>query len=202
MTLEDVSAVAVAGDEHEACAHARRMMAALGFPLHEPGMADTPARLVKALRELAAGMREDPGRHLEITFPPESSDPGLIAVTNVPFISLCEHHLLPFTGTMTVAYAPAPGAPIVGLSKLARMAQGFAARPQVQERLGEQIVDALHSRLESLGAACHLSAEHFCMTLRGIRAAGAKMATLHLKGVFRTEPVMRENFFHLHSSGA
>ncbi|AQZ62363.1 GTP cyclohydrolase I type 1 [[Actinomadura] parvosata subsp. kistnae] len=178
MTLEDAAAMAVAvpeeagaADEYEACEHARRMMAALGFPLHEPGMVGTPARLVNALRELTGGLREDPGRHLEVTFPPESNDPGLIAVTNVPFISLCEHHLLPFTGAMTVAYVPAPGAPIVGLSKLARMAQGFAAMPQVQEHLGEQIAETLHTKLESL------------------------------KGVFRTEPAMRENFFRLHSSG-
>jgi GTP cyclohydrolase I len=182
----------------QASMHARRMMAALGLPLDAPGLADTPARLVAALRELTAGMREDPGRHLEVTFPPEAAKPGIIAVTDMPFISLCEHHLLPFVGSMTVAYLPAPGAPIVGLSKLTRMAQGFAARPQVQERLGEQIVESLSTRANCLGAACQVTAEHFCMTLRGVKAAGARMTTVHLKGAFDQDPLIRDGFLRLH----
>ncbi|NJP93889.1 GTP cyclohydrolase I [Nonomuraea sp. FMUSA5-5] len=191
MTIEKAAAI------DQAPAHARRLMAALGLPLDAPGLADTPARLVSALYELTAGMREDPGRHLEVTFPAESAQSGVIAVTDLPFISLCEHHLLPFTGSMTVAYLPSPGAPIVGLSKLARMAQGFAARPQVQERLGEQIVESLCARLDCMGAACQVVAEHSCMTLRGVRAAGAKMTTLHLKGVFERDTLARRDFMGL-----
>ncbi|MGW4793766.1 GTP cyclohydrolase I [Nonomuraea sp. MG754425] len=201
MTVEDLpEEVVSAVVADQASLHARRMMAALGLPLDTPGLADTPARLVAALRELTAGLREDPGRHLEVTFPPEAAKPGIIAVTDMPFISLCEHHLLPFVGTMTVAYLPAPGAPIVGLSKLARMAQGFAARPQVQERLGEQIVESLSTRADCLGAACHVTAEHFCMTLRGVKAAGARMTTLHLKGAFDHDPVIRDGFLRLHQT--
>lgn len=193
--VPEVIAPAIIADQ--APVHARRMMAALDLPLDTPGLAGTPARLVAALRELTAGMREDPGRHLEVTFPPETDKPGIIAVTNMPFISLCEHHLLPFIGNMTVAYLPSPGAPIVGLSKLARMAQGFAARPQVQERLGEQIVESLSTRVDCLGAACQVTAEHFCMTLRGVKAAGARMTTLHVKGAFERDPLVREEFLRL-----
>ncbi|MEQ4725073.1 GTP cyclohydrolase I [Nonomuraea sp. B19D2] len=199
MTVEKLpEAAAPAVNGSQAPEHARRMMEALGLPLDTPGLAGTPTRLVAALRELTTGIWEDPGRHLEVTFPAEAPNPGIIAVTNMPFISLCEHHLLPFTGSMTVAYLPSPGAPIVGLSKLARMAQGFAARPQVQERLGEQIVESLASRVDCQGAACHVAAEHFCMTLRGVKASGAKMTTLHLKGVFERDPHIREDFLRLH----
>lgn len=202
MMAQDDAPEMVARDDvtDQASLHARRMMAALDLPLDTPGLAGTPARLIAALRELTAGTREDPGRHLEVTFPPEADKPGIIAVTNLPFISLCEHHLLPFVGSMTVAYLPSPGAPIVGLSKLARMAQGFAARPQVQERLGEQIAETLHTRVDCLGAACQVAAEHFCMTLRGIKAAGARMTTVHLKGAFERDPLVREEFLRLRGS--
>ncbi|MDA0564174.1 GTP cyclohydrolase I [Streptomonospora sp. S1-112] len=194
--LSDVSAL-IDAEDTEAQEHARRMMAALGLPVTESGMADTPRRLVRALREFTAGMHEDPARHLRVTFPPEAEEPGIIAVTAVPFVSVCEHHLLPFTGRANVAYVPALKAPIVGLSKLARLVRGYAARPQVQERLGEQVVEALCTRLDSVGAACRISAEHSCMTLRGARAEGAQMATLHLRGVFQTDPVMRDAFLGL-----
>ncbi|WP_185069084.1 GTP cyclohydrolase I [Nonomuraea jabiensis] len=197
-TLEVVPEVEHLDDD--AYVHAHRMMTALGFPLDHPGMASTPGRLVAALRELTYGMHEDPAQHLEVNFPPEASEPGIIAITDVPFISLCEHHLLPFVGHMTVAYMPAPGAPIIGLSKLARMAQGYAARPQVQERLGEQIADSLFSRVDSLGSACSVTGEHLCMTIRGAKAVGAKMTTLHLKGVFKTETAVRESFLDLRRS--
>ncbi|RJL35803.1 GTP cyclohydrolase I [Bailinhaonella thermotolerans] len=179
--------------------HARGLMDALGFPVDSPGMAGTARRLVQALDELTSGMHEDPGRHLLVTFPPEAEKQGMIAVTDIPFISVCEHHLLPFTGTADVAYVPAPGAPVVGLSKLARLVQGYAARPQLQERLGEQIVSAIADRLETSGAACRLRAEHACLTLRGARAAGARMVTIHVKGVFETDAEARAEFVELSS---
>ncbi|GAA2628441.1 GTP cyclohydrolase I [Actinomadura fulvescens] len=199
MTVDELndSRPALTAVQREASLHARRLMTTLGFPVGDPGMTDTPARLVRAWCELSHGMHLDPGRHLAVTFPPESPDPGLIAVTDVPFVSLCEHHLLPFTGTANVAYLPAPGASIVGLSKLARLVQEYAARPQVQERLGEQIVHALVSRLDCDGAACAITAEHSCMTLRGARSTGAQMETLHLKGAFQADPQLRENFLGL-----
>jgi len=109
----------------------------------------------------------------------------------------CEHHLLPFTGTATIGYLPEPGARIVGLSKLARVTQEYAARPQVQERLGDQIVTAITSNLDTLGAGCILRAVHTCMTLRGARAAGAAMVTSHLTGRFRTDKAARDEFMIL-----
>jgi len=109
----------------------------------------------------------------------------------------CEHHLLPFTGTATIGYLPEPGARIVGLSKLARVTQEYAARPQVQERLGDQIVTAITSNLDTLGAGCVLRAVHTCMTLRGARAAGAAMVTSHLTGRFRTDKAARDEFMVL-----
>ena len=109
----------------------------------------------------------------------------------------CEHHLLPFTGTATIGYLPEPGARIVGLSKLARVTQEYAARPQVQERLGDQIVTAITSNLDTLGAGCVLRAVHTCMTLRGARAAGAEMVTSHLTGRFRTDKAARDEFMVL-----
>ena len=198
MTVHDHLADAAA---HPATIHARAMLAKLGIPCNNDSTEATPARFVKALMELTEGARLDPARHLQVTFAPTSDDPGMIIATGVPFTSLCEHHLLPFTGTATVGYLPAKGARIVGLSKLARVAQEFAARPQVQERLGDEIVTALATHLETLGAACVLRATHSCMTLRGARATGAGMVTSHLRGVFRDKPEVRAEFLQLAASG-
>ncbi len=184
-------------EDHPATAHARVMLDLLGIDVSRADTAATPARFVKALLELTSGARLDPARHLRVTFEPGSPDPGIIIVRDVPFISLCEHHLLAFTGTATVGYLPAPGARIVGLSKLARLVQELAARPQVQERLGDQVVSAITGNLETAGAACVLEASHSCMTLRGARAVGASMVTSHLRGVFRESPAARAEFLQL-----
>jgi GTP cyclohydrolase I len=154
--------VAHAGAIH----HARAMLAELGIPCDDESTADTPARLVMALRDLTWGMRDDPARHLARTFPFESHDAGMIAVPGIEFVSVCEHHILPFTGTATVAYIPTPGARIVGLSKLPRLVLGYAARPQMQEHLGRQIVDTITYRLDTVGAAVSIRSVHTCMTLR------------------------------------
>jgi GTP cyclohydrolase I len=175
---------------------ARALLESLGLPETE-ATKDTPRRLVAALVELTAGLRTDPDRHLLVTFPPESPDPGMILVAGVPFVSLCEHHMLPFTGTATVAYLPAPGARIVGLSKLARVVSEYAARPQIQERLGDQIVRAITGNLDTLGAACMIRAAHSCLTLRGAKAVGAEMVTSHLAGRFRDDPSARGEFLAL-----
>src|SRR5205807_5162993 len=111
-----------------------------------------------ALAELTSGLALDPARHLAVTFPPPSDDPPMVVVPGIPIVSVCEHHMLPFTGTATVAYLPAGR--IVGLSKLARVAQEYAARPQVQERLGDQIVVTIDRHLDTLGAACQIRAVH------------------------------------------
>lgn len=176
--------------------HARALIEALDIPETE-STKDTPRRLVAALAEMTAGLHVDPARHLAVTFPPESPDPGMIVVTGISFCSVCEHHMLPFTGTATVGYLPAPRARIVGLSKLARLVTDFAARPQIQERLGDQITTALTGNLDTLGAACLIRASHTCMTLRGARSANSTMVTSHLAGRFRDDPTVRGEFLTL-----
>lgn len=190
LTLDDAR-------DHPATVHARAMLAALGMSCDDDETSATPARFVRAMLELTEGARLDPDRHLQVRFPAPSGDPGLIVTTGVPFTSLCEHHLLPFTGTAAIGYLPEPGSEIVGLSKLARVAQEYAARPQVQERLGDQIVAAVTGNLRTIGAACVLRAEHSCMVLRGARATGAVMVTSHLRGAFRDDPAARTEFLQL-----
>jgi GTP cyclohydrolase IA len=186
-------------ETHPATMYARAMLQALGIDCTSPDTRDTPARLVGALTELTAGMRLDPDRHLAVTFDPPSADPPMVVVPGIPLVSLCEHHLLPWTGTATVAYLPAGR--IVGLSKLARVAQEYAARPQVQERLGDQITAAIDKHLDTRGAACMIRAAHSCMTLRGARATGAMMVTSHLTGMFRDDPAVRSEFLNLAAGG-
>lgn len=176
--------------------HARALLTALDVPETE-STKNTPLRWVSALAEMTRGMGMDPDRHLLVTFPPEGDDPGMIVVRHVPFTSLCEHHMLPFTGTATVGYLPAPGARIVGLSKLARVVQEYGARPQVQERLGWQVINAITTNLDTTGAACVIKAMHSCLTLRGACATGAEMLTSHLVGTFRDVPTARAEFMSL-----
>ncbi|MEV7781364.1 GTP cyclohydrolase I [Kitasatospora sp. NPDC088351] len=175
----------------QATAHARAMLTSLGIDCDSASTRRTPYRFVKALAEMTDGLRQDPTRHLKVQFPAESVNQGIIAAVDVPFVAVCEHHVLPFLGRATVAYLPAPGAHIVGLSKLARVLQEYAARPQVQERLGEQVVEALSKHLTSLGAACLIRSEHACLTLRGAEAHGAVMVTSHLSGEFTTDQGLR-----------
>ena len=185
--------------EHMAIVHATSMMQALGIDLDSDETRNTPARFVRAMLELTAGASLDPGRHLQVTFPPPSGDPGMVLVPGIPFTSICEHHMMPFNGTATVAYLPAGR--IVGLSKLARLVQEYAARPQVQEQLGDQVVAAITRRLDTRGAACILRATHSCMTLRGAKAAGALMVTSHLTGAFRDDAAARSEFLSLATTG-
>lgn len=172
-----------------AAGHARYMLDALGLA----GDEGTALRLVRALDELAAGRDVDPDRHLRTQFEGVSDDPGLVVVTDIPITSLCEHHMLPFTGSATVAYLPRAGQPIVGLSKLARMVTEYAARPQLQERLTTQIATAL-TRLPVDGAAAAVRGTHTCMALRGSRTGlAAQMVTVEHRGVLRESP-WREQF--------
>lgn len=137
---------------------------------HDEGdhTANTPHRVAEAWAEILAGYDQDPAEHLRTTFtaPP---NPGLVIVRNVRIQSTCAHHLLPITGTATIAYRPQPGQKVVGLSKLTRLAEGYARRLQVQERITNQIVTALHKELNPAWAACAITADHGCMTLRGVR---------------------------------
>lgn len=171
----------------------RAWLAGLGLDPDDANLTDTPARVLRAWAELTDGYARDPAAILARTFPVDRSH-GMIAVTDVPFTSICEHHLMPFTGTATIAYLPAGGAPVVGLSKLPRLLDAYAHRLQVQERLTWQITDALDSHLDTDGSACVIRAEHGCMTQRGVRKAGASMVTTSYTGRFDTDPDARAQF--------
>lgn len=155
---------------------------------------DTPRRLVSALAELTSSNRDgfNPKTVLARQFAPPGDVPQMIVVENITFTSVCEHHFLPFTGRATVAYLPSPGAKVVGLSKIPRLVEGFAAQPQMQERLGHLVVEAISKNLDVQGAGCTIRGEHTCMTLRGARARGASMLTNHLNGCFFDNPVRAE----------
>lgn len=173
---------------------AERFLAGLGVDITSEDMTRTPHRFAAALAELTAGLRTpfDAGAVLGRTFAPPPGVPVMIFLRRIPFTSVCEHHLLPFAGHATVAYLPADGARVAGISKLARLVAGYAAAPQMQERLGQQVVDAIGKHLDVQGAACLIEATHTCLTLRGPRAEGATMLTSHLTGKFFDGPVRGE----------
>jgi GTP cyclohydrolase IA len=165
-------------------------LSALGIDVDREEMRDTPARMARAYAELFSA------RPLRLTtFPNDAGYDELVLARAIPFRTVCEHHLLPFSGVAHVGYLP--GDRIVGLSKLARLVEHFAARPQVQERLTKQVADCLAARLRAPGVGVLLEAEHTCMTLRGVRAHGAKTVTSALLGTLRADPRSRAEFFAL-----
>lgn len=157
------------------------LLGAFGVPIddHTEG---TPLRSAKAWAAVLSGYTENPADHLDVTFS-APDDPGLVMVAGVQLQSMCAHHLLPFSGTATVAYRPSPGDPVVGLSKLARVVQGYARRLQVQERIGADTVDALMTKLRPSGAVVLITAAHDCMRLRGAREPHAATTTIASKGL-------------------
>jgi GTP cyclohydrolase I len=181
--------------EHDAQLAVATLLRYLGEDPERPGLADTPARVVRALAELTEGYQAEPADLLARVFPDEYDE--LVVVTGIDFTSLCEHHLLAFTGTATVAYLPAPGQGVVGLSKLARLVECYARRLQVQERLTTQIADAMNEHLQPLGVGVVLRARHSCMGCRGVRKPRATMVTSALRGALRDQPETRAEFLAL-----
>ena len=167
----------------------RELLAAIGEDPNREGLVGTPDRGARACEELFGGIGQDPAAHLRKQFHEESGG-GIVVVRDIPFHSMCEHHLLPFVGVAHVAYLPREGR-ITGLSKIARCVAGFAARPQVQERLTAQVADAMVAELEPEGVLVVMEAEHTCMTMRGIRAAGAKTTTIATRGAFDADASLR-----------
>ena len=167
----------------------RELLAAIGEDPSREGLVGTPDRVARACEELFGGIGQDPAAHLRKQFHEESGG-GIVVVRDIPFHSMCEHHLLPFVGVAHVAYLPREGR-ITGLSKIARCVAGFAARPQVQERLTAQVADAMVAELEPEGVLVVMEAEHTCMTMRGIRAAGAKTTTIAARGAFDADASLR-----------
>jgi GTP cyclohydrolase IA len=164
----------------------------IGEDVDRSGLLDTPSRYVKALKELTAGYEEDPVAILSTQF--EEPCDQMVVVTGVGFTSLCEHHILPFTGKAAVAYIP--GKKVVGLSKLARVVQTYAKRLQVQERLTREIAEAIDVALEPIGVGVVITATHQCMAIRGVKNEAA-MTTSQLIGAMRDQPETRAEFLAL-----
>jgi GTP cyclohydrolase I len=169
---------------------AAEFLRALGLPTDRPGLANTPRRMARAYAELLTPREFD-----LTTFPNEDGYDELVLVRDIPLTSVCEHHLLPFLGRAHVGYLP--GDRILGLSKLARLVELHARGPQVQERLTKQIADWLDSRLRPGGVGVVIEAEHMCMTLRGVQAAGARTVTSTLLGTLRNDARSRAEFLNL-----
>lgn len=159
----------------------REILLAVGEDPDREGLRDTPARVARMYAEMFSGLREDPRVHLRKTFPQQYNE--IVLVKDVTFASMCEHHLLPFTGKAHVAYLPL--GKIVGLSKLARVVESLSRQPQVQERMTEQLADLLMEELQPRGVAVIIEASHSCMTIRGIRKPGSVCTTSAMRGVFR-----------------
>jgi len=167
----------------------RELLIAVGEDPDREGLLETPARVARAYSELLAGYAEDPGDHLERQF--EVDHDEMVIVKDIPFSSLCEHHLLPFIGRAHVCYIPGASGRVCGLSKLARLVAGYAHRLQVQERLTVQIADDLMSRLNASGAMVVVTAEHLCMTVRGVRVPGSVTTTSAVRGLFKQQASTR-----------
>jgi GTP cyclohydrolase I len=173
----------------------RELLAAIGEDPDREGLLGTPDRVARACEEIFGGMQEDPSLHLMTQFH-EPGNENMVIVRDIPFNSMCEHHLLPFTGTAHVCYLPHDGR-ITGLSKIARCVSGYAHRPQLQERLTQQIADAFDLRLNPRGVLVVLKAEHTCMNMRGIRAVGSQTVTSAVRGWFATDLKAREEALKL-----
>lgn len=171
----------------------REILLAIGEDPDREGLLRTPNRVARAYGELTAGLNEDPRVHLRTVFNERYDE--VVLLRDITFHSLCEHHLLPFVGKAHVAYLP--DGKVVGLSKLARLVEGYARRPQVQERLTTQIADALMEELNPQGAACVIEATHTCMTIRGAKKPGSIMVTSALRGVFKDNPPSRHEVLSL-----
>ena len=175
----------------------RNMLAAIGEDPSREGLAGTPQRVARMYGELFNGMSKDPARHLAVHFTEQYDE--MVVLRDISFYSMCEHHLLPFMGRDNVAYLPR--GKVVGLSKIARVVEEFARRPQVQERLTTQIADLLMDRLDARGVGVIIEAEHTCMTIRGIRKPGSMMVTSAMRGLFKSNIATRNEAINLLTGG-
>ncbi len=167
----------------------REILFAIGEDPDRDGLVRTPRRVAEMYAEIFSGLRENPAQHLIVTF--EANHDEMVMVRDIPMYSLCEHHLAPFHGRAHVAYIPGSDGRITGLSKLARLVDGFAKRPQVQERLTTQIADAIVEVLQPRGAFVMIEAEHLCMSMRGVRKPGSLTLTSAVRGLFKDNAATR-----------
>lgn len=175
----------------------RVILDAVGEDPDREGLQETPARVARMYAEMFAGLHSDPGRHLAKVFTEEYDE--IVLVRDISFCSMCEHHLLPFTGTAHIAYLP--HGKVVGLSKLARVVEELSRRPQVQERLTHTIADLVEERLAARGVAVVCEATHSCMTVRGVRKPGSLCVTSAMRGMFREDPKSRAEVLGLINRG-
>jgi len=171
----------------------REILLAVGEDLEREGLKDTPKRVAKMYAELLAGMKEDPKQHMAKVFTEKYNE--IVLLRDIPFYSICEHHLMPFIGKAHIAYMP--DGKVLGVSKLARLVDCYARRLQLQERLASQIADLLMDTLIAKGVAVVLEASHSCMTIRGIKKPGSMMVTSALRGLFLSDPRSRSEVLSL-----
>ena len=167
----------------------RELLIAIGEDPERSGLVRTPERVARAYAEMFAGLFVDPDEVLQTTF--DENHDELVLVKDIPLYSICEHHLVPWHGTAAVGYIPGTDGRITGLSKLARVVDLYAKRPQVQERLTSQVADAVMRRLEPQGVIVVVEAEHLCMAMRGVRKPGSTTTTSAVRGIFKSDPRSR-----------
>lgn len=177
----------------------REILIGIGEDPDRSGLIDTPERVARMYEELFSGLGQDPGDHLRVTF--EADHDEMVMVSDLPLYSMCEHHLVPWLGQAHVAYIPNEDGKVTGLSKLARLVEGYARRPQVQERLTSQVADAIEEVLAPRGVLVVVEAEHLCMSMRGVRKPGSRTVTSAVRGQFRDDAASRAealSFIHGH----
>ncbi|MDT3699953.1 MAG: GTP cyclohydrolase I FolE [Thermincola sp.] len=172
----------------------RMILEAIGEDPEREGLVDTPSRVARMYKEIFCGLHDDPKRFLKVVFTEDHEE--MVLVKDIPFYSMCEHHLLPFFGKAHVAYIPRKGK-ITGLSKLARTVEAVAKRPQLQERLTCTVADMIMESLNPLGVAVVVEAEHMCMTMRGVKKPGSMTITSAVRGLFKTNEATRAEVFAL-----
>ena len=177
----------------------RLILEGIGEDPNREGLLKTPSRVAKMYEEVFAGMQEDPAVHFETLF--DEGHQEMVLVKDIPFYSMCEHHLVPFFGKAHIGYIPGQDGKICGLSKLARLLEAYAKRPQVQERLTSQVADTLVEQLAPQGVIVVIEAEHMCMSMRGIKKPGARTTTSAVRGVFEKNHATRSEALSLILSG-
>lgn len=184
-------------DQKKAAEAIKMLLEAVGEDTNREGLRDTPARIARMYEEVLSGMEEDPGEHLKKSFTAEGS--GIVLEKDITFYSLCEHHLMPFFGKAHVAYIP--NGKVVGLSKLARCVEVYARRLQLQERMTDQIADALMRELDCKGVCVMTEAEHTCMTMRGVKKPGSRTVNIAVRGAFEEDQKLTDSFFAMLGAG-
>ncbi|WP_031513977.1 GTP cyclohydrolase I FolE [Desulfofalx alkaliphila] len=172
----------------------RMILEAIGEDVNREGLIETPQRVARMYQEVFSGLHEEPMDHLEKIFSEQHEE--MVLVKDIPLYSMCEHHLIPFFGVAHVAYIPRDGN-VTGLSKLARVVDGYSRRPQLQERLTSQIADGIMLKLNPYGVVVVVEAEHMCMTMRGVRKPGTKTVTSAVRGIFQKNQASRAEAFSL-----